>query len=77
MQTQVLISKLRDNPEIQIGVTRDGMTILIAMGDFLDAVASEMGSPIKMITKAQLSKHLHEAARRVQANLQKESKRVI
>jgi hypothetical protein len=65
----VLVSKKWNNPTIVVGVTEDGIKILMNLDEFLGAVILDMGSPALLLTKAQLKAALLASAANVREEM--------
>lgn len=62
---------------IKIDVTSEQLSISMTLGDFLDALAEEVGSPVKLLTKAALRSKLAFAAVAVTEAMKRETGRVV
>ncbi len=73
----VTISRRWNQPEISIDVDGDGIDIKMKMEDFIQALKLELGSPLNIITKKQLSKRVSVAANAVLGGIKKETVKII
>lgn len=62
---------------IRIDVTNEEIAIAMTLGDFLDALAEQVGSPATLVTKAQLRTRLAFAAVAVTDAMKRETARVM
>lgn len=72
--THVRISKDWHKPEITIEVTDTQLEISMELGDFMKAVAAQVGRPIGILTQAQLLAKLEAAAAAVTTSMKWETK---
>lgn len=60
-RTAVVISRHWGNPEIRITVNQEKIELLTNINDFVDAVLTEIGSPVLLMTKKQLRRRANNA----------------
>ena len=72
----VSVSRYWDQPTIWTSVTVDGISLTIAIEDYLTAVAQELG-PTLSVTRASLASKLITAGDKVRRKIQEESVKAI
>lgn len=65
MAAHLVVSRRWHNPTITVEVTGDGIALGVPFADVLDALATELGNPVGILTRAQLKAKLVAAAVRV------------
>lgn len=73
----VRISRDWHNPTIKIDITNESIGVSMALSDFLTAVATEIGNPIAIATRAQLAKKLTAAVLTVTESMKRETTAVV
>jgi hypothetical protein len=66
-----VVSRQWHQPQIDVGVSESGIRIVMPMDDYIQALATEIGSPAMILTQAQLLTRMRAAATAVQMGMQK------
>lgn len=67
---QVLISKQWNAPQITVGISENGIRIMMPIDEYINALAKEIGNPIGILTQAQMLTKMRAAATAVQMGMQ-------
>ena len=68
-KTVVVVSKQWNSPAITVGISKDGITMHMTMDEFIASTVKELGTPLMVLTQAQLQKKLTDAAYTVQMEM--------
>lgn len=77
MKTVVTVSRKWNNPRIRTVIAVEGISLSMDIGDFKAALLREMGSPLWMFTKNQLSNRLDKAVDTIIAGIKEESSKAV
>lgn len=73
----VIVSRKWNNPRIMAVVNKDGISLGMELEKFVDSLAEELGSPLRLFTKEQLKHKLHQAAKLVVDEMKETSRHVV
>lgn len=74
---QVTITREWHQPQITTTVTSKEISLSFDLGDYLLALAEEVGNPALLMTQGSLLKRMQEASDRVVAKVKLESAKVV